>query len=95
MSANPIIAILALAICMPAMATERSSAVRSQFQRHTICPSTGKYGRCRDHVIDHVMPLCAGGADNLANLQYQTIEDAKIKDRWERKLCRDMRREHG
>jgi hypothetical protein len=34
------------------------------------------------------MPLWAGGADHASNLQWQTIADAKAKDREERKQCR-------
>jgi len=33
--------------------------------------------------MDHVIPLCAGGADDPLNLQWQTIADAKAKDREE------------
>jgi hypothetical protein len=32
--------------------------------------------------------LCAGGADDAANMQWQSVEDAKIKDRAEREQCR-------
>jgi len=35
--------------------------------------------------VDHIKALVCGGADNPANMQYQTIEDAKAKDRWEEK----------
>jgi hypothetical protein len=34
-------------------------------------------------VIDHVTPLACGGADVPSNMQWQTIEEAKAKDRWE------------
>jgi hypothetical protein len=34
-------------------------------------------------VVDHVVPLKRGGTDTPANMQWQTAEDAKAKDRIE------------
>ena len=39
------------------------------------------------YVVDHIVPLCAGGADAPSNMQWQTVEDAKVKDRQERATC--------
>lgn len=62
----------------------RSSAARSEFKHSNPCPSTGaSSGACPGYVIDHVQPLKRGGADSPANMQWQTKEDAKIKDRTE------------
>jgi hypothetical protein len=33
------------------------------------------------------VPLACGGADAVSNIQWQTIEDAKAKDRWELNAC--------
>jgi hypothetical protein len=67
----------------------RSAAARSEFQRERPCPATGKpHGPCHGYVIDHVVPLCAGGQDAPGNMQWQTIADAKAKDREERRMCR-------
>jgi hypothetical protein len=35
------------------------------------------------YVVDHVVALKRGGADSPGNMQWQTIEDAKAKDRIE------------
>lgn len=54
------------------------------FKKEHPCPSTGKTsGSCPGYVIDHVTPLKRGGADVPGNMQWQTKEDAKRKDRWE------------
>lgn len=66
----------------------RSKAVVKLFKATTVCPSTGqKTKRCPGYIVDHIIPLCADGPDTLDNLQYQTLEQSKIKDKWERKLC--------
>jgi hypothetical protein len=63
---------------------KRSPAARREFQRSSPCPSTGKSsGSCPGYVIDHVTPLKRGGADAPANMQWQTVQAAKAKDRIE------------
>jgi len=48
------------------------------------CPSTGKNrGACPGYVVDHIIAIKRGGADHPYNMQWQTVEDAKVKDRWE------------
>lgn len=83
---------LALIVAMVIAASPsfaRSKTVRAEFQRLYPCPSTEKpRGACPGWVVDHVVPLCAGGADAPRNMQWQTVEDAKAKDREERKSCR-------
>jgi hypothetical protein len=62
----------------------RSMAAKDDFKRFNPCPSTGStHGACPGYVIDHVIPLKRGGPDTPVNMQWQTVEDAKAKDRWE------------
>lgn len=35
------------------------------------------------YVVDHIVPLKRGGDDVPGNMQWQTVEQAKAKDRWE------------
>lgn len=84
-------AALIAAVAFPAEAAKikRSTVARHQFQKINPCPSTGKpRGACPGYVIDHIVPLCAGGADKPANMQWQTIAAAKAKDRIEVAACR-------
>lgn len=74
--------LLALAVVVPAEARDR--AVPYEFQRLHPCPSTGRTtGACPGYVRDHVVPLCKGGADSVANMQWQTVAEGKAKDSWE------------
>jgi len=81
---------LALVLAAPlALAeTHRDPAQRRAFIQQHPCPSPGKTkGRCPGYVVDHIKPLCAGGADHPRNMQWQTREEAKKKDRLEREQC--------
>ena len=72
---------------------QRSSAATSAFKRHSACPANGaRAGKCPGYVVDHIRPLCAGGPDTPANMQWQTLADSKIKDREENRECRALRR---
>lgn len=62
----------------------RSKRAKDDFKKQNPCPSTGKTrGSCPGYVIDHVTPLKRGGADAPSNMQWQTTEAAKLKDRTE------------
>jgi hypothetical protein len=79
----------AFLISFTAEASHRSHSVTAAFKRAHPCPATGeRRGVCPGYIIDHVIPLCAGGPDTTANLQWQTVAEAKAKDREERRLCR-------
>lgn len=57
---------------------KRSAAAKREFMRKTGYPE-GRPG----YVVDHVVALKHGGKDEPANMQWQTVEAAKEKDRWE------------
>lgn len=76
----------------PSDAFSRDPAVRKAFQRANPCPSNGKkVGACPGYVVDHKKPLCAGGQDRVFNMQWQTISEAKKKDRLEAAECRALK----
>ena len=81
-------ALLLAALVCTAYGADRSRTQRDHFQRETPCPATGQTkGPCPGYVVDHKTPLCAGGADAPANMQWQTVEAGKAKDRTERTQC--------
>lgn len=66
----------------------RSAAAKQQFKHQQPCPATGQArGKCHGYVIDHIKPLACGGADAPGNMQWQTVSEAKAKDKWERRGC--------
>jgi len=70
----------------------RSRAAIRHYRRLNPCPATGKVtGACRGYVIDHVWPLCACGRDHASNMAWMRDDQAKVKDQWERELCRAHR----
>ena len=91
---NKIIAILAalvaaLAADNAAAKTHRDPHQRATFIKAHPCPANGKpRGSCPGYIVDHIKPLCAGGHDAPSNMQWQTVTDAKAKDRVEREECR-------
>ena len=86
--------LLAALLCLPLICgakQHRSHAAKAAFQREHPCPSTGKRrGSCPGWILDHRIALCAGGSDTPDNLQWQSIADAKAKDKLEWKECRAM-----
>ena len=66
----------------------RSAAAVAQFKRANPCPAGGKIARrCPGYVVDHIIPLCACGADTPANMQWQDAMAGRQKDVLERLMC--------
>jgi hypothetical protein len=61
----------------------RSESARRTFERQTGYPN-GRPG----YVVDHIRPLACGGADSPSNMQWQTVAEAKAKDKVERIGCK-------
>jgi hypothetical protein len=58
---------------------------RSESAKHDFMKQTGYPNGRPGYVIDHIKPLSKGGCDCPENMQWQTKEAAKEKDKWERK----------
>jgi hypothetical protein len=70
-------------------ADARDRNVPAEFRKIYACPATGlKTGPCPGWNIDHHIPLCAGGPDTIANMNWMSIEDHKAKTKLDMKECR-------
>lgn len=86
MPARVVLAVLLLLVSLDASQLPRSRSLIRRFARETGYPN-GRPG----YVVDHKIPLCAGGPDALPNLQWQELVESKVKDRFELQLCRDLK----
>jgi hypothetical protein len=78
-------------LCLGAQA--RDPAQVRAFRKSHPCPATGKAaGACPGYVVDHRLPLCAGGADAPANMQWQALAESKLKDKREVAYCACLKR---
>lgn len=73
----------------------RASGVRAEFQRLHPCPSTGSpRGACPGFEVDHIQPLCAGGRDEVTNMQWLTILAHREKTGRDVAACRGRAYRH-
>lgn len=89
------VATLAALVCFLASAAEsrRPSNAEVLFRLANPCPGTGEVrGACAGYVIDRIIPIVCGGAEAPDNMQWQTLAEAKEKNRWELIGCRRGRR---
>ena len=71
------------------ISAKRSSKAKAAFQRSNPCPVNGAIrGRCPNHDIDHIEPLCAGGPDVPGNMQWITLEAHREKTQRDLHRCR-------
>ncbi len=74
-------------ICTPGYATaHRMSPARA----HEIKRSMLGWRHAGDYELDHIVPLCLGGTNDLSNLQLQPWPEAHEKDKLEWKACREV-----
>lgn len=91
---NTLLVLVFIALSVPCLARDRGE-VRLFRSKHP-CPATQRIdGPCPGYVVDHVIPICAGGPDRLENMQWQSHAQARIKDRIEIRYCRCLSREIG
>lgn len=71
---------------------KRDRAQVRAFRAENPCPATGRTrGACPGYHVDHITPLCAGGADRPWNMQWITKEDHRFKTLVDVRECREDR----
>ena len=89
------VAVAGLLLLCALSADARDRAQVREFRKENPCPLTHQTkGACPGYVVDHIIPLCAGGADHHSNMQWQDKRQALEKDRTEWALCRWIRKAH-
>ena len=93
LAARLLLSISAVIFMSGASLDSRSFRAEVFFRMANPCPSTGQtQGACKGYVIDRVIPVACGGVEEPSNMQWQTLAEAKEKDRWERIGCRPGRK---
>jgi hypothetical protein len=89
-----LVLLVAAAVALPCTAADsRSFRAEVLFRLQNPCPATGESrGECKGYVIDRVIPVACGGAEDPSNMQWQTLAQAREKDRWEKIGCRPGRK---
>lgn len=61
----------------------KGKIVRSATEKYQFMKETGYTKGRPGYVVDHIIPLKKGGCDCASNMQWQTVADAKAKDKIE------------
>ena len=69
--------------CSACARDEKGRIARSKAAVRAFIKANPRPGPAKDWVIDHIIPLKEGGADSPSNMQWQTVADAKAKDKTE------------
>jgi hypothetical protein len=89
------VSLAALLLALPALAEpiDRSQAEVRAFRAENPCPATGRRsGPCKGWAVDHVKPLCAGGEDKPANMQWIRDADHRFKTLVDVRECRKLKK---
>jgi hypothetical protein len=87
-TAATVLAVVMLANPLFAGGHSHARIKRSIAAKHEFWRESGHLHGWPGHVVDHITPLACGGADAPSNMQWETVTEAKAKDRWERRGCR-------
>jgi 5-methylcytosine-specific restriction endonuclease McrA len=62
---------------------EHGKIKRNEAAKKSLMKQTGYPNGRPGYVVDHIIPLECGGVDDPSNMQWQTVDDAKAKDKAE------------
>lgn len=73
--------------CSTCLRDPHGKVARSEKAKENFMRQTGYAHGRPGYVVDHIKPLACGGRDEPSNMQWQTLEAARVKDKSERKGC--------
>lgn len=79
---------LSLALCIACAVQDKPKPTRSMAQRQAFLRSQDLKRVPKGYQVDHIIPLCAGGADHPSNMQLLSIEEHIEKTRDDLRICR-------
>jgi hypothetical protein len=82
-----------LLICLLSVTLAAQPPQRDQASVRAFKKLTGHPNGWPGHVVDHLVPLCAGGASSIENLQWQEVQASYRKDVYERALCAALKKQ--
>lgn len=77
-------------MCVPGYARSMRLNPASAVYRELLRAAEARQGPRNGRVLDHRVPLCAGGANSAANVWLQDRDEALRKDRIEVSVCRQI-----
>lgn len=80
-------------LCLLLVALSLDAATRHRAPIAAFMKASGHPNGWAGHVIDHIIPLCAGGQDVPSNMQWQELAASYRKDVFERALCAAMKKQ--
>ena len=76
--------------------TLRTLTPRAEFVQLNPCPANGRaVAACPGYIIEHAIPLCAGGRDTADNLVWRRASDARRREAVEQRYCGCVRNPPG
>jgi hypothetical protein len=69
--------------------TTKSASHHTYLSKKSTFVPRAANGKIKRSVVDHIVPLECGGVDIASNMQWQTVQEVKIKDRTERNCRRE------
>lgn len=80
--------LILIALALISAAPVRDPKQVAAFRKTHACPATNLFtGACKGWVVDHVKPICFGGADHPDNMTWQDQKVSYLKDAFEREAC--------
>lgn len=82
--------LLAILLMSVAFADARDAKQVYAFRKANACPATAKagMGACPGWVVNHIIPLCYGGQDAPANMEWEQSAPSFKRDAFERAICK-------